>query len=144
MRRLPASLLLFGLTLSVWAISGVPACAATIASSRPASSKPASPDAAAARHSRQTWEQHFVQANAAHDGHLTPEEARDGFPLVARHFEDIDADHKGYVTQNDLRAWRIMKKAAHRLAHPPDDKLKPRNATQLVPLRQVPVSHGRS
>ena len=139
MRSLLASLLLLVLTLSVWVNSGVPAGAAT-----PPSSKPASSDAAPARHSRQTWEQHFVQANAAHDGHLTPEEARDGFPLVARHFEDIDADHKGYVTQNDLRAWRIMKKAAHRLAHPPDDKLKPRNAMQLVPLRQVATSPGRS
>ncbi len=144
MRRLPASLLLLVLTLSVWANSGVPADAATPLSSKPASSKPTSSEAVPGRHPRQTWEQHFVQANAAHDGHLTPEEARGGFPLVARHFEDIDADHKGYVTQNDLRAWRIMKKAAHRLAHPPDDTVKPRNAMQLVPLRQVPFSHGRS
>ena len=84
----------------------------------------------ASHHARQTWQQRFSQANSAHDGHLTPEEAKNGFPLVARHFDDIDVDHKGYVTQNDVRAWRIMRKAAHRLAQPPEDKLRPRPAYQ--------------
>lgn len=139
MRSLLASLLSLVLTISVLAISGGAARAAP-----PLSSDPGSSNLPPVHHSRQTWEQHFVQANAAHDGHLTPEEAKDGFPLAAKHFENIDADHKGYITQNDLRAWRIMKKAAHRLAHPPDDKLKPHNAMQLVPLRQVATSPGRS
>ncbi len=94
-------------------------------------------DAPAPHHARQTWEQRFSQANQAHDGHLTPEEAKSGFPLVARHFDDIDVDHKGYVTQNDVRAWRIMRKAAHQLAQPPEDKLKPRPAYQ----RQYPGQH---
>jgi hypothetical protein len=71
---------------------------------------------------RQTWEQHFAQANTAHDGHLTLEEAKGGFGLVAKHFDDIDVDHKGYVTENDIRAWRAMRKAAHRLTQPPAER----------------------
>ena len=132
MRRSLSSILLLGLALLAGASSGTPARA----------DEPSAPNPAPAHHVRQTWEQHFVQANATHDGHLTPVEAKDGFPLVAKHFEDIDADHKGYVTQNDIRAWRIMKKAAHRLTHPPEDKLKPRNAMHLVPLPQVGASPG--
>jgi hypothetical protein len=89
---------------------------------------------------RMTWEQHFTQADLAHDGHLTLEEAKGGFPLVAKHFDDIDVDHKGYVTTNDIRAWRVMRKAARRLAHPPEDKLKPQHAYQRRPPDQRPVS----
>jgi hypothetical protein len=131
-RRSFTPMLLLALTLPAYAISGSAAHAA----------EPGAPDATPAHHARQTWEQHFAVANATHDGHLTPAEAKDGFPLVAKHFEDIDADHKGYVTQNDMRAWRIMKKAAHRLAHPPEDKLKPRNAMHLVPLQRITVGTG--
>ncbi len=88
---------------------------------------------------RMTWEQHFTQADLAHDGHLTMEEAKSGFPLVAKHFDDIDVDHKGYVTTNDIRAWRVMRKAARRLTHPQDDKLKPQHAYQRRPQDQRPV-----
>jgi hypothetical protein len=91
------------------------------------------PPKAEAHHARQTWEQHFVQANLTHDGHLTQAEAKGGFAVVSKHFDDIDADHKGYVTENDIRAWRAMRKAAHRLAHPPADKLKPQHAFHLQP-----------
>jgi hypothetical protein len=89
---------------------------------------------------RMTWEQRFTQADLAHDGHLTLEEAKSGFPLVAKHFDDIDVDHKGYVTTNDIRAWRVMRKAARRLTHPPEDKLKPQHAYQRRPPDQRPVS----
>ncbi len=77
--------------------------------------------------------QAIAQANVAHDGHLTREEAIAGFPLIGKHFDDIDADHKGYVTENDIRAWRTMRSAARRLAHRPPDKLKPVHAFQLHP-----------
>jgi hypothetical protein len=95
------------------------------------------PAKAEAHHARPTWEQHFAQADLAHDGHLTLEEAKGGFALVAKHFADIDVDHKGYVTVNDIRAWRAMRKAARRLTHPPEDKLKPQPAYQ----RQYPDQH---
>lgn len=127
----------FFLTLSlVFAVSMWPGAGAALAAD------PAVPAQSPAHAARQTWEQHFAAANVAHDGHLTPEEAKTGFPLVAKNFQDIDADNKGYVTQNDIRAWRIMKKAAHRLTRPPEEKLKPSNAMQLVPLRQVAISPG--
>jgi hypothetical protein len=91
---------------------------------------PPKPDAPPQHQTRMTGEQHFIRANLAHDGHLTLEEAKGGYTVVAKHFEDIDMDHKGYVTENDIRAWRVMRKAAHRLAQPPEDKLRPRAAFQ--------------
>ncbi len=89
---------------------------------------PAKPDAPAKR-PRLTWEARFAQANTAHDGHLTLEEAKAGFKTVARHYRDIDMDGKGYVTENDVRAWRAMPKPA-RHAKEPDDPLRPRPAFQ--------------
>jgi hypothetical protein len=87
---------------------------------------------------RLTWQQHFAQANLAHDGHLTRDEATTGgFPLVAKYFDDIDADHKAYVTENDVRSWRAMRSAARRLARRPTDKLKPVHAFQLRPPVQL-------
>lgn len=88
-----------------------------------------------AKHPRLTWEAHFAQANAAHDGHLTLEEAKTGFKTIARHYRDIDTDGKGYVTENDVRAWRAMPKPAR---HPrePDDPLRPRPAFQNIAPQQ--------
>ena len=80
---------------------------------------------------RLTWEQQFTQANLAHDGHLTLDEAKAGFMSIAKHFNDIDIERKGYVTTNDIRAWRIMRKAARRLTLPPPEKLKLQHAFQL-------------
>lgn len=98
--------------------------------------EPPKEDAPRAHHARVTWEQHFTQANVAHDGHLTLEEAKGGYTLVAKHFSDIDVDGKGYVTENDIRAWRAMRKAAHRLTQPAGDALKPRNVIQLGPVER--------
>ncbi len=96
-------------------------------------------DPAAATHSvRQTWEHRFAGANLAHDGHLTRAEAKGGYATIARHFDDIDVDRKGYVTENDIRAWRVMRKAAHRLGKPSaDDTSRPRSAVQ----RTYPALH---
>lgn len=111
-----------------------------IASPAMAQDAPAQPDApvkqdAPAKRPRVTWEAHFAQANAAHDGHLTLEEAKAGFKTVARHFRDIDMDGKGYVTENDVRAWRAMPKPA-RHAKEPDDPLRPRPAFQNASPQQ--------
>jgi hypothetical protein len=102
----------------------------------PAPQAPAAP-APKASHSRLTWQQHFAQANLAHDGHLTRDEATAGFPMIAKHFDDIDADHKAYVTENDIQSWRTMRSAARRLARRPADKLKPVHAFQLHPPVQL-------
>jgi len=65
-------------------------------------------------HHHVTWEQHFQQANVTHDGHLTIEQARSGYPELARHFAAIDQDHKGYVTEDDIRAYNKAQHALHR------------------------------
>ncbi len=84
-----------------------------------------------AHNSRLTWQEHFAQANLAHDGHLTLEEAKAGYPTIARKFHVIDIDGKGYVTENDIRAWRALAKTAHPKAQEADDTLRPRHAFQL-------------
>ena len=92
---------------------------------------PALAQSAPSPHPRVTSEQRFTQANAAHDGHLTLEQAKAGYPSVARHFTEIDAGSKGFVTQDDIRAWHKQMRAAHRV--PVDGKLKPRHAFQHMP-----------
>jgi hypothetical protein len=55
----------------------------------------------------------FEAANTAHDGRLTLEQAQaGGMRGVARHFAEIDLDHKGYVTLQDIHAWKRAKHAA--------------------------------
>jgi hypothetical protein len=80
---------------------------------------------------RAGWEQRFAKANVAHDGHLTQAEAKDGFALIAKHFDEIDLDHKGYVTENDVRAWRAIRSAVRKQSHPKPDPLKPQHAFRL-------------
>jgi hypothetical protein len=83
---------------------------------------------APAHHTRMKWEDRFTRANLAHDGHLTFNEAKAGYPSIARHFRDIDADAKGYITQEDVRAWHALQRASHQRGKQPDDPLSPRNA----------------
>jgi hypothetical protein len=92
---------------------------------------PALADDAPAKHARMTWENRFAEANAAHDGHLTLDEAKAGYKTIARHFHDIDTDAKGYVTENDIRAWHATQKAA-RHQKETEDPLRPRPAFQRV------------
>jgi hypothetical protein len=60
------------------------------------------------------WQQRFTEANTAHDGHLTLEEARTGYHTIAKHFKEIDLDQKGFVTEADVQAWH---KATRSLRH---------------------------
>ncbi len=49
----------------------------------------------------------FQAANVTHDGRLTQQQAAaGGMRKVAQNFAQIDRDQKGYVTIQDLRAWR--------------------------------------
>jgi hypothetical protein len=73
-------------------------------------------------------EEHFAQANVAHDGHLTLDEAKAGFRSLVKHFPDIDATHKGYVTVEDIRTWRTHQRAARSIPHSADGSLHPRPA----------------
>ncbi len=55
----------------------------------------------------------FEAANTTHDGRLTIEQARaGGMRGVVRNFAGIDADHKGYVTLQDIQAWHRAQHAA--------------------------------
>jgi hypothetical protein len=65
------------------------------------------------QHHRTTWEQRFTQANTTHDGHLTLDQAKAGHFSIARHFAAMDKGNKGYVTQDDVRAYHKAQHAAH-------------------------------
>jgi hypothetical protein len=106
--------------------------------------EPPNAEAPAAHPTRQTWEQRFATANLAHDGHLTQTEANGGYAAVAKHFDEIDVDHKGYVTENDIRAWRVLQKAARQRSHAPSDRLKPQHAFQLRLQDQRPMQADQS
>ena len=56
--------------------------------------------------------QHFASANVTHDGRLTREQAESGMPMVARNFDTIDIEHKGYVTLPEIRAFAAERRAA--------------------------------
>jgi hypothetical protein len=55
----------------------------------------------------------FAAANTTGDGRLTLQQAQAaGWQPVAKHFQAIDRDHKGYVTMQDIKQWHREKKAA--------------------------------
>jgi hypothetical protein len=93
--------------------------------SPPAASAPAAPSpgtsgtAAPTRHrTRRSLAERFDAANTTHDGKLTLEQARAGhLNAVARDFAQIDKQHRGYVTIDDIRTYRRERRAARRAAH---------------------------
>ena len=68
-----------------------------------------------------TMAQKFDAANVTHDGRLTREQAQGGrMGMIVRNFDQIDVDHKGYVTVQDIRAWhRAMHQARATQGGPP-------------------------
>lgn len=50
----------------------------------------------------------FAEADTNADGKLSREEAQGKMPYVASHFDEIDADKKGYVTKQDVA--KMLKK----------------------------------
>lgn len=55
--------------------------------------------------SHKTLHQRFEAANTTHDGHLTLDQAKAGMKSVAKKWDVIDKDHKGYVTEDDIHAY---------------------------------------
>jgi hypothetical protein len=54
----------------------------------------------------------FQAANTTGDGRLTLAQAQTGhMPMVVRNFDAIDTQHKGYVTLEDIRAYRQQMRA---------------------------------
>jgi hypothetical protein len=56
----------------------------------------------------------FHKADVNGDGKLTADEARQGMPRVYEHFADIDTDHKGYVTLQQITAYLQAHSEQHR------------------------------
>lgn len=50
-------------------------------------------------------EQRFSKADADHDGKLTPAEAKAGMPRIAQVFDQIDTEHVGYITLDQIKAF---------------------------------------
>ena len=55
--------------------------------------------------------QRFAAANVTHDGRLTRDQAATGMPAVARNFDTIDVEHKGFVTLPEIRAFAAERRA---------------------------------
>jgi hypothetical protein len=72
--------------------------------------------AAAEHHGRRSAAEHFADANTTHDGRLTLAQATSGYKSLAKSFSQIDANHHGYITIEDIKAWRAAKKAARQAA----------------------------
>jgi hypothetical protein len=78
---------------------------------------PASATDAPARHI--TVRERFAMANTTHDGKLTPDQAKAGFPAMARLFDVIDRDHKGFITMDDIKAYYDARRARQAAATQP-------------------------
>ena len=68
---------------------------------------------------RMTVRERFALANTTHDGRLTLEQAKTGFPAMARLFDVIDKDRKGYITMDDIKAYYDARRAARQAAGQP-------------------------
>ncbi|WP_028210228.1 hypothetical protein [Paraburkholderia mimosarum] len=54
----------------------------------------------------------FAAANTTHDDKLTREQAQAGMPMVAQHFEEIDAQQAGFVTLAQIEDFMRARAAA--------------------------------
>ena len=80
-------------------------------SSQPMPPPPARPGASAYPSGGGPLQQRFESANTSRDGRLTREQAQAGMPMVARNFDAIDRDHKGYVTLPEVRRFVALQRA---------------------------------
>ncbi|MSP01919.1 MAG: hypothetical protein EXR07_12845 [Acetobacteraceae bacterium] len=74
------------------------------------------PPPAAEQHGRRSAADHFADANTTHDGRLTLAQATAGYKSIAKSFTQIDVNRRGYVTVDDIKAWKAAKKAARQAA----------------------------
>ena len=66
----------------------------------------ADPSRIEAGHASGSVEAHFAAANTTHDGHLTRQQAElADWPRVARHFDEIDTEHRGWITAAEIHAF---------------------------------------
>jgi hypothetical protein len=91
----------------------------------------------AEHHGRRSAAEHFADANTTHDGRLTIEQATAGYKSIAKSFNQIDVAHHGYITMDDIKAWRAAKKAArmaskHAASDAADGIVRPARAQQRL------------
>lgn len=66
----------------------------------------------------------FRAANTTHDGRLTLQQAQAAagtvphMTAVVRHFAEVDVQHKGFITIQDIRAYMQRRRAARAAAEP--------------------------
>jgi hypothetical protein len=73
------------------------------------------------------WERKFDAVDGQHSGHLTNDELYKINSELGKHFAEIDYNGKGYVTKNDIRAWRAERARQEYMDLEPDP-LSPRAA----------------
>ena len=78
---------------------------------QPGPEPPPRPGAAAYPGGRGALAQRFAAANVTRDGRLTRDQAAAGMPMVARNFDAIDVERKGYVTLAELRTFAAERRA---------------------------------
>ena len=77
---------------------------------------PTQGNAATPNRARKTYAERFAAANTTHDGKLTLEQARAGhMRSIVKNFAAIDTEKRGYVTFDQVTAYR----AAHRTPRRP-------------------------
>jgi hypothetical protein len=60
------------------------------------------------------FQEKFAAANTTHDGHLTLAQAQAAkMRPIVDHFAEIDSQKLGYVTVNEVEAWRLDDMARH-------------------------------
>jgi hypothetical protein len=93
-----------------------PAATAPAPSTSESTTTPAAGSAHGSAHA--SLDKRFADANTTHDGHLTKEQAEAAGNLknVVKHFDAMDADHKGYVTIDDIHKFNHARRAARRAA----------------------------
>lgn len=71
----------------------------------------------------QRFRERFMAANTTHDGKLTLAQAQAAnLTPVIRHFAEVDVQHKGYITLQDIRAYRQRMRATQGAAQPGVDQ----------------------
>ena len=106
--------------LTAAAIAGLPiglgAAQLAVAQTMPPSSTATAPNAAplqgwhGGRHigMMRAMQARFKAANTSHDGHLTLAQAQAAdLKIITANFSAIDTGRRGYVTFNDIMAWRL-------------------------------------
>ncbi|WP_206952476.1 EF-hand domain-containing protein [Trinickia acidisoli] len=97
------------ITVAIFAVSA----GATAQTITPATAMPPASGAARLERGLQTLRDRFASANTTHDGKLTRQQAAAGMPMVARHFDEIDTQHAGFLTLAQIEAY-FGKKALSR------------------------------